>query len=377
MNFDYSETQRMLVDSAEKLIKSRASVEHWRARRDLPAGFDQAAWEQFAELGWLALPIAEEAGGLGGSMEDVALLMIALGKGLEVEPYVSSAILGAHILACSGAAQTEKLSEIASGGLRLALAHMEATDRYESTGERSVTATETADGFTLNGAKMMAYDAPSAHQLIVTASIEGAKGISLFLVDRDATGVTLTAYPLIDGAYAADVTFKDVALEKGALLADGDAGAAILAESLDRATVALLAQAVGSMEQVLDICAAYLKERKQFGQALGNFQALQHLMVDMLVATHQARSTLYQALAHINAPPARRAHAVSLAKIVCGEAMQVVSRTGIQLHGGYGVTDEYAISHHFRRLLTLEKQFGDIDHHTRRLATIRLDANDA
>ncbi len=376
MNFDYSETQRMLVDSAEKRVKARAGVEHWRARRDLADGLDAAAWSQFADLGWLALPIAEEAGGLGGGMDDVALLMVALGKGLAVEPYVSTAILGAHILARGAQSHRDRLAQIAAGELRLALAHSEAADRYDAA-DRKTIATRTKTGFALKGVKLLAYDAPCAHQLIVTAAIEGARGTALFLVDPRADGVTLSPYPMIDGARAADVQLDGVKLDGSALIADGEAGGAILAEAIDRATVALLAQAVGSMEQVLEICSAYLKERKQFGQPIGSFQALQHLMVDMLVAAHQARSTLYHALANLEAAPARRAHAVSLAKVVGGEAMQLVSRTGIQLHGGYGVTDEYAVSHHFRRLLALEKQFGDIDHHVRRMARLRPDANDA
>ena len=370
MNFDYNETQQMLLDSAERLMKSRASVEKWRARRELPGGFDPSGWAQFAELGWLALPIPEDAGGLGGSMEDVALLMVALGKGLAVEPYVSTAVLCGHIIDRAGQdRRADLLGAIAAGETRVTLAHAEAADRYDVATPRATVAHSLQHSYVLNGTKMLALDAPSAAYFIVSACLEGAPGTALFLVDAAARGVALADYPLVDGSHAADIRLDDVQVERGALLAEGAAGADLLGAAIDRATLALIAQAVGSMEACLEICSGYIKERKQFGQPIGSFQALQHLIVDMLISTHQSRSILYQALARVDDTAAERRRAVSNAKIVAGEAMQLVSRTGIQLHGGYGLTDEYAISHHFNRLLVLEKAYGDIDHHVRRLAT--------
>jgi alkylation response protein AidB-like acyl-CoA dehydrogenase len=367
MNFDYNETQQMLLDSAERLMKAQATVEHWRARRELADGLDVQAWTQFGELGWLALPVPENVGGLGGGMEDVALLMIALGKGLSTEPYVSTAVLGGRILEQAGGERSQALlGQIAAGEARVALAHMEAADRYELDTPRATRAQADANGYVLNGSKMLALDAPSAHHLIVSAELEGET--ALFLVDVAGQGVGLQSYPLIDGSRAADIELKDVHVDGDALLVRGGRAVATLADAVDRASVALIAQAVGSMEASLEICSAYIKERKQFGQPIGAFQALQHLIVDMLIATHQARSMLYQALSRIDDTPEARRAAVSSAKIVAGEAMQLVSRTGIQLHGGYGLTDEYAISHHFRRLQVLEKSYGDVEHHVRRLA---------
>jgi len=366
MNFDYSDVQQMLLESADRLMTARGSVEQWRARRDLADGLDTAGWAQFAELGWLALPVAEEFGGLGGSMEDVALLMTALGKGLSVEPYVSTAVLGVHIL--TQAERTDLLEAVVGGAALVALAHTEVADRFDVLGPRAMTATSGASGYVLTGAKTVSLDAPSADWLIVSASLDGATDTSLFLVERRAPGVTLNGYPLIDGSWAADITFDAVALPTSALLASGTRASIILAEAIDRATVALLGQAVGAMEACLDICAAYVKERKQFGQPIGKFQSLQHMMADMLVAAHQARSILYQAIAPVDGDPAIRTRAVSAAKVVIGEAMQLVARHGIQLHGGYGLTDEYAIGHYYRRLFVLEKAYGDIDHHLHRLA---------
>lgn len=367
MDFAKSDIQTMLLDSAERLLGARAGVEYWRERRQGPDGFDRGRWAQFAELGWLALPLPESAGGLDGTLEDVALLNIALGNALATEPYVSTAVLCAHIIA--GSADEDRAAEIlaavAEGGLLLALAHQEsgrdplALDGISTRAERS------DGGFILSGTKLMALDAPSADLLLVSATIDGEDGAALFAVDAATPGVTLDGYALIDGTRAADIRFADVVLPAEALLAGGNAGAALLGRAIDRASVAMLAQAVGSMEACLTICGDYVKERKQFGAAIGSFQSIQHIMADMFVAAYQARSMLYHAIAHGDDEAEARRAAISAARIVIGEAGQLISRGGIQVHGGYGLTDEYAISHHYRRLMTIEKLYGDIDRHVR------------
>ena len=366
MDFGKSATQAMLLESAERLLAARAGVEYWRKQRDTPDGFDRGRWAQFAELGWLALPLPEAAGGFDGTLEDIALLNIALGQALATEPYVSTTILCAHILARALDA-APLLAAIGQGEKLLALAHQEPGG--DTLGEAAATtARRVPGGFLLSGRKLLALDAASADMLIVSATIEDEAGTALFLVERDAAGVTLEPYPLIDGTRAADIDLQEVALGPTALLAESDAGAALLAEARDRASIALFAQAVGSMEACLQLCGDYVKERRQFGVPIGSFQAIQHLLADMFVAAYQARSMLYHAIAHGHAEPAARAAALSAAKIVIGEAGQLVSRTGIQVHGGYGLTDEYAISHYFRRLMTIEKLYGDLDRHIRRFA---------
>jgi len=369
MNFDPSDTQRMLLESAARVMAAHGTVEHWRRRRAFANGLDTGAWAQFAELGWLALMVSEEDGGLGGTMEDAAVLMTALGGGLAVEPYVSTAILAVHVIGhgAVGEAREAMLGAIAAGELRVTLAHAELGDRYEVGTTRRTRARVFNGGYTLNGAKTLALDAPSAGRLLVSATLGESGTLGLFVVDRDAAGLAMDGYSLVDGSHAADVTFDDVVVPEDGLIAEGAEAIALLEEGIDRATVALLAQAVGSMEASLDICTDYMKQRQQFGQPIGKFQALQHMAADMLVAVHQSRSILYQALAALGTAPSERARAVSAAKIVCGEAMQLVSRTGIQLHGGYGLTDEYAIGLHFRRLLVLEKSYGDLEYHTRRM----------
>lgn len=367
MDFNLSDMQRMLLDSAEGLIGDRYTLEHRRHLRDTADGFDAQAWASFAELGWLALAIPEDKGGLGGGIDDVAVLMTAIGARAVVDPLVSNAVLAPAIL--SHGTDAAVLEAIAAGQSRVGLAHDEPGERY-GRGRRATTLVPEGNGYALSGQKMLVLDAGSADRLIVSAAVEGEDGTALLLVNANAPGVSIEHYPLIDGSRGADIRFDSVAIAPDAFIVPAAQGIAVLEEAIDRATIALMAQAVGSMEACLTVCSAYVKERQQFGQPIGKFQSLQHMMADMFVATHQSRSALYQALADADGNAEARARAVSLAKITIGEASQLVSRGAIQLHGGYGVTDEYEVSHHYRRLLTLEKMYGDIDFHCRRLATL-------
>lgn len=375
MDFALSDIQTMLLDGAERLLGEDANVEYWRKQRRDPLGFDRARWSTFAELGWLALPMPEAAGGLDGTVEDVALLNIALGKALAPEPYASTVVLAGNILKGAANPRTEQLlGEIAGGTLLVALAHQEA-GRDAISAEASTVARRQGDGFELDGAKLIAFDAPSADLLIVSARVEGEDGTGLFLVERGAEGVALDSYPLVGGGLAADVRLKRVQLANDALLVGGNAGASLLAEAIDHASIAQMAQAVGAMEACLRLCADYARERRQFGVAIGSFQAIQHMMTDMFVAAHQARSMLYHAISHAGEAADQRAAAISAARIVVGEASQLVAQSGIQLHGGYGLADEYAVSHYYRRLMTLEKSYGDIGRHVRRFGDSRFESH--
>lgn len=374
MDFNYSEMQQMLVDSAAKLIADNYTLEHVREQKHIPDGFNPKNWAQFAELGWLALLAPEEAGGLACPFEDAVVLNTMLGKAVAVEPFVSTVVIGGDLIGAMPAqeARDALLSGIVGGDVRIALAHGEPNERYGDGGARTTVATASGNGFLLTGAKMIVLDGASASHLVVSATIENG-GLGLFLVAADAANLTSLPYPLIDGTAAADLRLDGVQVDADALIAAGGDADALLARTIDRANLALMAQAVGAMEACNEVCAQYIKEREQFGQPIGRFQALQHMMAEMFVSAHQARSILYQALANIDSDPATRAEAISTAKLLIGEAAQTVSRSAIQLHGGYGVTDEYIVSHFYRRLLTLEKMFGDIDLHTRRLAAAMFD----
>lgn len=373
MDFNQSDLQRMLLEGAERFVGEHFTLEHRRGQRAGETGLDEAAWATFAELGWLALGFPERLGGLGGSQADIAVLAAVFGARCVSQPFVSSAVLGAAVLSNASPPRTDSLEGIMTGELRIALAHREPKERYPGAAPRSVKVVPDGEGYILSGQKMMAIDAPSATHLIVTASLPD-NSLALLLVDASASGLYPDPYPLLDGCRASDLRFEAVILPGSALLAAGGDAEAILADAIDRASLARLAQAVGSMEEVLRICSAYVKERKQFGQPIGKFQALQHIMADMFVATHQSRSALYQALAHAGQGIEARRRALSLAAITIHEAGQLVSRQGVQLHGGYGVTDEYEISHHYRHLLVLEKMDGDLDFHLNRVANSQADA---
>lgn len=365
MDFDLNDTQQMIVDSAQRFVTATTGVEAWRERRALADGCDPALWEQMAELGWLALAVPEDAGGLGMGMEEVALLMIELGKGIVTEPLVSTGILAAHVLdkSLSEDERVDWLARIAAGAVRIAFAHV---DPDAPGGLVPLMAERDGAGFVIKGRTLMTYDAPSASHLIVAAELDGAP--ALLLLPVDTAGIALNNYPLIDGTRAADITFAAVPAPAEALLVAGAGAKELADEALDRARLALVAQAVGSIEASVRMTASYAAERQQFGQPIGKFQAIQHLAADMFVASYQARSALYAALRDIDGAPDQRTRAVSVAKVISGMSGQTVSRNGIQIHGGYGVTDEYAISHHYRRLMVIEKQYGGLDFHGAQLA---------
>jgi alkylation response protein AidB-like acyl-CoA dehydrogenase len=320
-------------------------------------------------MGWLALPISEEFGGLGGSDIDVFILMAALGRGLSVEPIITNSVLCASLIEGSEmTARAETLKRMCEGEHVAALAHLESGERADEVAPRRTSAVPDEGGWIVSGEKMLVLDGDSADAFVVTASCPQNSQMILLLIARDSPGVQVTGYPLIDGARAADVSFKGVRVSSAGHLRSGEDAMRLLENGLARATLAYLGQALGSMEACLDICSEYLKSRVQFGQPIGKFQVLQHLMVDMLLATHQARSSIYFALSASAADRATKLRAVSSAKIMVGEAAQLVSRYGVQLHGGYGITDEYEISHHFRRLMVIEKLLGDSEWHSQRLA---------
>jgi len=317
-------------------------------------------------MGWLALPIPEDCDGLGGSFVDVSLIMEALGGRLVVEPFATTAVFGAYLVeGCENAhLRRSVLRSIAGGETRLALAHGENGSRYDL-GHAATSATPNGLGFALSGRKIMVWDAPSAHQLIVSAVIEGESALSLFLVDRGAAGVTEYSYPLIDSTRASDFEFEAA---PAALLIPADRALLRLEAAADRMVLARVAESLGIIEKVLDITADQLRNRSQFGQPLSKFQALQHRMAEMFVEVQETRSILYRGISYIDAAPEERKAAVSVAKVVAVGAARIVGAQGIQLHGGVGMTDEYAVGHHFKRLMALEKQFGDMDYHVRRVA---------
>ena len=367
MDFRLTDEQQMLREGAERFLLESYGFDDRKRSLTAPAGCADGVWQSFADLGWLALAVPESCGGLGAGLFEATVLAEAMGRTAVVEPFATSAVLAVRLLEqCGEAARRETLlAQLASGTLRVALACWEPGRHYELAAP-TTRATRTGDRFALAGEKILAYDAPAAGKLIVSAALDDE--FALFLVDTTAPGLTQRAYPLIDGRHAADLTLDGVSVDATALLCSGPDAAGILDEALDRQRVFEVADALGAMERVVDLTAEHLRNRRQFGQPLAAFQALQHRMAEMFVEVQETRSALYHALASMEKRPDRRNAAVSSAKVVAIEAGRIVGGQGIQLHGGVGMTSEYQVGHYYKRLLVLERAWGDLDFHLDRIA---------
>lgn len=368
MDFNPTDEQLMLRNSARRFLSNEYSWDVRRALSGSELGHSADHWRSFGEFGWLGLGLPEKVGGLGCSVVETAILMEELGRALVLEPYASSAILCAHVLDRCGneAVRLQTLRELIAARCRLALAHWETSQRYDRTLPRT-RAAPAEGGFVLNGAKSLVLDAHAADQFIVSAGVEGQQSYSLFLIDRGAPGLRITAYPLIDDSRAADIRLDQVFVPASALLEGPTLSGAILDEAIDRATLGRSAEALGAMEAVMQITADHLKSRAQFGQPIGQFQALQHRMAEMFVEVQEARSILYCGLAHIDAAPAERAGAIAAMKVVVGNAGRIVGGSAIQLHGGMGLTAECSVGHYYKKLVAFDMMYGGVDENLDRL----------
>ena len=367
MDLRLTDEQQMLRDGLTRFVQDNYSFEKRVPLVTSALGFSDAHWKTFAELGWLALGLPEETGGIECSFIEQALVMEAFGSGLVLEPYASNIILSARVLErCDNVAlRRETLSAMTQGTLRVALAHSEQQARYELKDIRT-TAVESEGGYVLRGTKFLIPDAASADKLIVSAVL--GSSIVLFLVDRSAPGLTLHPYRLLDDTFAADVALENVHVSTADLLKSADV-IEILEEARDRFILAKVAESLGGLERVLQISIDYVKSRAQFGQTLIKFQATQHRLAEMFTEIQQTRSILYCGLANIDGEPRARRRAVSAAKVVASHAGRVVGGLAIQMHGGIGMTEEYSVGHYFKRFVTTEKLFGDADFHLSRLTT--------
>ena len=371
MDFNHSDEQRMLVEAARRYVRERCNLEARRALARTADGFSRERWAEFGEMGWLALPLPEDKGGLGGTAADVALLMEELGRGLVIEPLVDSVVLCGRLLSHgqASAAAGPLLERLATGEVVLALAHVEGGARNDYQASVETRASRTERGWLLQGAKTRVHHGDAASHWLVTARIDDQAGFGLFLVDS--ATLPRTVHPLIDGSRVADLRFDDLPLGPDALLLAADAAPAALHDALDHAVLALAASAIGSMEAVMAMTADYLKTRVQYGQPLAAFQALRHRMSEMFVETDQSRAALYRALAAVEAGDATaQRRAVSAAKWLIARAGLFVCGQGIQLHGGIGTTEEYAVGHHYKALVSFDKRLGDADFHLQRSSSL-------
>lgn len=369
MDFNFTDEQTQLRDSIAKLVGAQYDFDKRKAVIGSAEGWRRETWGQFAELGLLMAPLPEAYGGLGGGPVDVLVVMEELGKGLVVEPYVPTVVIGGGLIAKAGseAQKQDHIAAIAAGERIIAFAYAEPKGRY-NLADLTTTAKKDGAGFVLNGHKAVVIGAPWADYLIVSARTAGgqrdAQGVSLFLVPKSAKGVTTRDYPTVDGQRASEVYFENVALGAEHLLGAADAALPLIEEIVDHAIVATCAEAIGGFKMMHDLTLDYAKQRKQFGVSIASFQVLQHRMVDMFMAMEQSVSMTYMATLKLDT--AERGKAVSSAKVQIGRAGRFIGQSAVQIHGGMGVTEEMRVGHYFKRATMIDAQFGNVDHHLKR-----------
>ncbi|NMO22561.1 pimeloyl-CoA dehydrogenase small subunit [Pyxidicoccus fallax] len=369
MDFSYTEEQQALQDSLRRFLTKEYDFEKRRHISRTAVGYSPQHWATLAEMGVLGLGIPEEHGGMNGGPVDTMLIMESFGRAMVLEPYLPTVVLCAGLVRDLGS-ETQRaalLPPIVMGELLMAFAHYEQGSRYAL--EHVATSAKRADGgYVLNGAKSFVLSGTQAGKLIVSARTAGGPrdraGLSLFVVDREAPGVSVQGYVTQDGGRAAEVKLANVRVGADALLGHEGGALPVIERAVDLGIAALCAEAVGAMDALVETTREYLKTRKQFGVPIGKFQVLQHRMADMLIATEQARSMAIVAAVKVGSPDAaERRRMVSSAKALVGQSARYVGQQAVQLHGGMGVTDELAAAHLFKRLTVINATFGDADHH--------------
>ncbi|HEX4358381.1 MAG TPA: acyl-CoA dehydrogenase family protein [Pseudonocardia sp.] len=366
--------QQMLRDGLTKFLASRYDLDASRACVKTGAGWQPEIWRALArDLGVVGATLPESAGGTGGGPAELMVIAEALGYALVVEPFVDTAVLGAGLLHRRGGPRAaEVLARIVDGAAITAFAATEAGPDLNAV---ATTARRHGDGWVLDGAKSVVTSAPIATHLIVTARTGGhpqdRDGISLFLVDPAAPGITAHPLRTVDDRVAADLVFEGVRLPADALLGVEGGAWPLVEHVVDEATAAVCAEAVGCMRKVLADTVGYTKQRTQFGQPISRFQVLQHRMVDMYLEVEQAAASVHLAISALEAADrAERARGVSVAKATTSRAARFVGQNAVQLHGGMGMTEELAVGHYFKRLTAFEYEFGTESAHLARYAAL-------
>ena len=364
MDFSFNDEQRMLLDATRRFIAERYDFEHRNRVRASAEGWSREVWAQLGELGLLAINIPEEEGGIGAGPVGTMLVGNAIGEGMLLEPFWSSAVVAtqAIVLLASPRQRSEWLPALASGESIAVLAHEEARTRFEPM-DIETRAVAEGDGWSISGRKSLVYHAPAANLLLVSARAGGELG--LFAVPAGAAGLSLRACTTVDEQRAAEILLDSVHVAADARLG-GDAREGLQAV-LDYGLAALCAEAFGAMDRLLAATIGYSRSRVQFGAPIGSFQALQHRMAEMLMHLEQARSMSYLAASRCTDPdPAARRAALSAAKALMGQAARYIGQQAVQLHGGMGMTDELDVSHYFKRLLAFELRCGETGQHLER-----------
>lgn len=375
MDLNLSDDQRLLRESAERFITESYDADHRRRMANDPRGFSPDVWKQFAELGWLALPIPEAYDGLGGGAVDIGILMEAFGRGLVSEPYVATVVLGAGLVEKCGSEQQKQaiLPKVGDGSLKLAFAHSERGARFDLANVATI-ANKTVQGWRLSGNKIAVLDGHAADEIIVSAHIHDHQGpsgrIGLFLVPAQTPSLVIADFARLGGGRACNIDISDVHLPEDARLGGGADTLPAIEWAVDRAMAALGAEAVGIMQTLLDATLEYTKIRKQFGRPLSANQVIKHRLADMAIQCDESRSMALRAALKVDAEPVERARAASGAKAKIGKCARFVGEQSIQLHGGMGVTEELEVGAYFKRLVAFDTLFGGSAHHYRRHAEL-------
>jgi pimeloyl-CoA dehydrogenase small subunit len=374
MDFTLSDEQRLLKDSVDRLMADRYAFDQRKNHLSQPVGWSTLMWSQYAELGLLGLPFAEQYGGFGGGAVEIMLVMEAFGRAMILEPYLATVVLGgtAVRLGAGEALKSRVLPAIAEGTMRLAFAHGERQSRYDLT-DVMTTAKRSGGGWVLDGAKSVVTHGDCAEALVVSARSAGerddADGITLFLVDTRTQGVVRRGYTMRDEQRAAEVSLSGAQVGDDAVLGEVGKGLALIERVIEAGIAATAAECVGAMEALHGMTLEYSRTREQFGKPIGSYQVVQHRLADMLMSLEQGRSMAMLAAMMVDEPDAGvRAHNIAMAKVGVGQAGRFVSQNAVQLHGGMGMTEDLAIGHYFRRCMVIERLFGDTAHYLARLA---------
>ncbi|MBT6106795.1 MAG: acyl-CoA dehydrogenase family protein [Porticoccaceae bacterium] len=372
MNFDFTEEQTMIKDSVSRFVRDEYDFDTRTKIVGSEEGISREFWSMFAELGWLSVPFAEEYGGFGGTVEDIAAVMEELGKGIVVEPYASTVVVFGGLMAASdnAALKSAVIPSIIDGSCMGSLASTEAQSRYEMA-DVATGATACDGGYKISGEKTVVANGGTANKFIVTARTSGEQfdrdGVSLFLVDADAPGVEVKSYKMMDGQSAATVTFKDVVVAESQLLNAAGEGMDLIDQVMPQILMGLSAEALGIMATLNTTTVEYTKVRQQFDTPISSFQVLQHRMVDTFMACEQTKSMLYRGLCQASeddsAALLKTVHAL---KATVARYGRLVGEEAIQIHGGIGMTDELNIGHYVKRLMMINVSFGDGDYHQKK-----------
>ncbi len=371
MDLSYTDEQILLRDSVTKFIDDNYAIDQRKKLAESDDGFSRDNWKQFAELGWLAMPFAEEDGGIGGNAIDTMLVMEEFGKGLVVEPFLPTVVMaGTAISEFGNAAQKEEiLTGIIDGSLLATVAYAEEQSFHELASV-ATTAKKDGDFYEINGTKSVVLNAATADKIVVIARTSGEErdeaGLTAFIVDADADGIERQDYPTVDGLRASEVTFKGAKVPAENIVGEEGQGFDVITKVSNRAILALSAEAVGAMEKLYTSTIEYTKQREQFDHPLADFQVLKHRMTEMFMEHSLAKSLTMKATMLETQGAEDTQRTIHALKFLIGKSSRFVGQNAVQLHGGMGMTEELAIAHYFKRLMVIDSQFGNTDHHLER-----------